>query len=498
MTQWHKPAVFTVLGLIGATTASAQVTPEDVWQNWQRVSASYGQALTADSVAREGDTLVAKGVKTFMGEDGAEFTGSVEEMRFRDLGDGTVEVTATDTYKIAMQFPGEEGEKQAVNATILEPGLRVVASGTPEETQYVYDIPTLSMTMEALEDGKLVADIRADASAISGTYLVKTMGAVTEGETSMALNDLTVAITGTDAEAPFTAMAKSESLSFSGAGRFTGFDPEMDLPEALKAGMKVDVSFTAGPSALDLEVTEEGTVTKLAAVNQGSEVTLGLSADALRYKVQDKGSNYVISGGDIPFPEVRLSYAEAAFDMLLPVSASADPKDFTYVTRLVDLAVSPELWGMVDPAGAFPHDPATVIFDAKGKVRLTTDLFDEEGMDVLEEAPPGEIHALTLNELLLRAVGAELSGKADLSFDNTDMTTFDGVPAPTGKVDLTVKGGNGLLDKLVAMGLVPEEEAMGLRMMLAMFAKPGEGEDVLNSTLEFKDKGFYANGQRLK
>jgi hypothetical protein len=39
---------------------------------------------------------------------------------------------------------------------------------------------------------------------------------------------------------------------------------------------------------------------------------------------------------------------------------------------------------------------------------------------------------------------------------------------------------------------------MGARMMMAMFAKPGEGEDVLNSSLEFKDKGFFANGQRLK
>jgi hypothetical protein len=35
-------------------------------------------------------------------------------------------------------------------------------------------------------------------------------------------------------------------------------------------------------------------------------------------------------------------------------------------------------------------------------------------------------------------------------------------------------------------------------MMIAMFAKAGEGEDVLTSTLEFKDKHFYANGQQLQ
>ena len=91
-----------------------------------------------------------------------------------------------------------------------------------------------------------------------------------------------------------------------------------------------------------------------------------------------------------------------------------------------------------------------------------------------------------------------LTGTGAFTFDNTDLVTFDGVPAPTGKMELTLKGGNGLLDKLVAMGLIPSDQAMGARMMMAMFAKPGDGEDTLNSTLEFKDKGFFANGQRLQ
>ncbi|WP_435256971.1 DUF2125 domain-containing protein [Thioclava sp. FR2] len=498
MARWQQAPIFVTVGAFGASTVSAEVTPEDVWQNWQRVSAAYGQALTADSVARDGDTLVAKGVKTFMSEDGAEFNGTVEEMRFRDLGDGSVEVTASDTYKMAMNFPGEDGAKQAVNATILEPGLKVIATGTPEETHYAYEIPTFSLTMEALEDGKAVADIRADASAISGTYLVKSKGEITEGETSMALSDLNVAITGSDPETPFTATAKSENMTFSGSGTFIGLEPMVDLSDALKSGLKFDLSFSSGPSDLDLKVTEEGKATSIKAATQSSDFSFGLSADNLRYGAGAKGGSWIVSGGDIPFPELTLSYAEVAFDLLLPVMASDAPKDFTYVTRFVDFAVSPELWGIVDPAGAFPRDPATVIIDAKGKARLTTDLFDEEGMDALGDVPPGEIHALTLTELLVRAVGAELSGKADVTFDNSDLTTFDGVPAPTGTVDVTVTGGNGLLNKLVDLGLVAGEEAMGIRMMLAMFTKPGEGEDVLNSTLEFKDKGFYANGQRLK
>ena len=72
------------------------------------------------------------------------------------------------------------------------------------------------------------------------------------------------------------------------------------------------------------------------------------------------------------------------------------------------------------------------------------------------------------------------------------------MPAPTGKVDLKIIGLNGLIDKLVAMGLLPEDQAMQGRMMLSMFANPGAGEDEMTSTLEFKDQHFYANGQQLQ
>ena len=55
-------------------------------------------------------------------------------------------------------------------------------------------------------------------------------------------------------------------------------------------------------------------------------------------------------------------------------------------------------------------------------------------------------------------------------------------------------------DKLVAMGLVPQEQMMGMRMMMAMFAKPAEGNpDQLNSEIEFREGGqIFANGQQVK
>jgi hypothetical protein len=55
------------------------------------------------------------------------------------------------------------------------------------------------------------------------------------------------------------------------------------------------------------------------------------------------------------------------------------------------------------------------------------------------------------------------------------------------------------LDKLVLMGLLPEEQAMGARMMMGLFAVPGGAEDTLTSKIEINDEGHVlANGQRIQ
>jgi hypothetical protein len=111
---------------------------------------------------------------------------------------------------------------------------------------------------------------------------------------------------------------------------------------------------------------------------------------------------------------------------------------------------------------------------------------------------PGEINSLELTQLTVKAVGAEIGASGGLTFDNADLATFGGVPAPTGAINVTIKGVNALIDNLIAMGLLPEDQAMGARMMLAMFTRPGAEPDEVTSVIEFKDGGLFANGQQLQ
>jgi len=185
----------------------------------------------------------------------------------------------------------------------------------------------------------------------------------------------------------------------------------------------------------------------------------------------------------------------------MPVTQNDQEQDFAFGFKMGDFTMSDMIWGIFDPAAQLPRDPATVAIDLTGKVNLLFDLLDTKQMTAVEsgEIAPGELNAVTLNNITVSAVGAALTGSGDFTFDNSDLETFDGMPAPTGAIDLKLVGGNGLLDKLVAMGMLPEDQAMGARMMMGLFAVAGAGEDTLTSKIEVNDQGHVmANGQRLK
>jgi len=57
---------------------------------------------------------------------------------------------------------------------------------------------------------------------------------------------------------------------------------------------------------------------------------------------------------------------------------------------------------------------------------------------------------------------------------------------------------NGLLDNLQAMGLIPEDQMMGARMMLGMFSTV-VGDDELTTKIEVKNGGsVFINSQQIR
>ena len=485
-----------------ATTGAQAMTAAEVWKNWKDFATSTGQTVTTASEEMDGDTLVVSEATFVSSDSTAEITVEIDEVRFKELGDGSVEVTMSPSYPITVDGTGSDGTENSMELTVTQTNLRTIASGTPDNVSYAITSDAIAVTTASvMEDGKAIpVNVAVTMNGAGGSYVM--------GPHSGDLANLTSTFNATsmavEVHADDQKIGSKVDLSASiGAfatvmnGTFGAALLEIENPaDAVKAGLAVDFGITYGPVAYAMDVMENGSPTKINGKSDGGALGFALDKTRMAFKGGGKGVQVKVSGAEIPFPEVMIAYAESAFDFSVPVSASPDPQNFKLVARLIGVTVSDEIWAMVDPTASIPRDPVTVIVDTKGTARLDADIMNDAAMN--SGTPPGQLQSLDIPALQLTIGGAEFTGKGAFTFDNTDMTTFDGVPAPTGTIDLKLVGGNGLLDKLIAIGLIPEDQAMQGRMMMGMFARPGEGPDTLTSTLEFKDKGFFANGMQLQ
>lgn len=507
MKHWTFATTTAVAALMIGQTAFAQVTPEDVWQSWQDMGAAMGQIMTAESEERDGDTLTVTNVAIAL-DDGQGLTvnGTMDEVSFTDNGDGTVEVITAESYPLTMTVPATPGVDGAKAATVAievaQPGMVMTASGTPDALSYDVTAPELTVTIAATPEGATAEEfsMALTLTNVAGGYLLGGDDTATTLESNLTAEAMAISGEGTDSTTgeALTFDASMADIVMDQTGNFLGAEAMVNMAQALKDGFATDGSLSFAAMTFAIEGMSEGAPMKVATTADTGAFDFAMGADGLDYAVNTTGTAMTVAGGGIPFPELTIAYGEAGFDFSMPILASETPADFALLMKVVDLTVSDEVWAMADPTNQLPRDPATIIVDTKGSAKLSVDIMDEAAMATLGEAAPGELNALEVTQLQASIAGAELTGKGAFTFDNTDMTTFEGMPAPTGTMDLSLTGGNGLLDKLVAMGLLPEDQVMGVRMMMGMFAVPAtDGSDGLTTTIEFKDKMLMVNGQPM-
>ncbi len=501
MTQLNLLGTTALAALISTTAAFADVTPEEVWENWKSMRSAQGQTITAGNETRDGDTLVVTDVVlTATQSAGGSAEVSINEINLTDMGDGTVEITSSDEFPITITTPGKDGgEASVITMTVKAPGASTIASGSNDETRYDFDAPEANISLTDVKgpdaEGKSF-DFDLSLSEAAGNYIVTG----TEQETissNFTAKSIDYTLSGKDGTNGFDFKGDIADIAGTSTGTMAG--DMQDMAAAIKAGFATKVDMTYGASTMDGSITDPKGDMKLVSGGQGGDFSADISAAGITYGGTVKGSELTLSGPQIPFPEVKLAYAQGAFKFQMPVTASDTPSDYALLTKIVDLTISDDIWGMFDPTKQLPRDPITIAFDVSGQARLTTDLMDAAAMEAAGATTPGELNSLKINELQVKIAGADLTGTGDLTFDNTDTTTFNGVPAPTGIISLKAVGINGLMDKLTAMGLLPADQVSGARMMMGMFAKAVDGqEDTIASELEFKDKGFFANGMQLQ
>ncbi len=498
MTAPLRLAAFTAAACIAAGTASADLTAAQVWADWQRSAQDFGQTISVGSEDSGNGTLTLRDVSFTMDGPEGGVNGTIAEVVMTERGDGSVAIEMSPEVPLDFTVTSAEGEMANFSVRVDQSALDLIASGSPDAISYAYSAPTMSITLaEATSNGETVdLDAAVAISALAGSYTV-TGTDPRSVDSALTAGTVMVSFKGTDPEGSgdtFDIALTMADLESQSSGTMSPLMGMANLNEMIAAGLVTTGTTTHGPASLVLSGTSEGSAFAMNGAYQSGAYDVGIDEGGLDYGYSGKGFTMSVSGDQIPFPDVSFSAEEIGSRLVMPVAVSEEPQDVGLALRLMGLTISDQIWMMFDPAGVLPRDPATLVIDLAGKANWLVDIFDPAFAESQMDAAPGELHSLTVNELRLSLAGAELTGTGDFRMNNDAP-----MPMPSGTLNLQLVGGNALLDKLVQMGLLPEDQAMGARMMLGLFARPGEGADSLVSEITLQEDGaVLANGQRIR
>ncbi len=491
---------------IFAQAALAEISPRDVWAYWQEYMTASGYEISA-SEQMSGDTLTISDITLTLPapEDQVTMTVVIPSIALTGNSEGTVSAAFPSPMPMQVTIDATDAEVGSGEVVITHSGSSMLISGEPSNLTYTHasDETTVTLTNLTVEGEPVPPETLRFSVVLTGTsgtsQMTRTgMRSFDELFRAESLSyDFAFDDPDSDDQGQFSGELRGLNLTANGA-----MPLEMNannMAAALEAGFNVAGTFAYDAGKSSMAGTGDGESFSASSASQGGTVSVAFDASQLAYDLTGNQTEIEITSQQLPFP-ISLEMAETALKLAMPVARSEEPQDFAFGLTLRDFVMSDMIWGMFDPAGTLPRDPATVSMDLTGKAKLDVDIMDPAATAALDGTqPPGELHAVTINDLLVSMIGAKLTGTGAFTFDNADMQTFPGMPRPEGFVELALTGANAVLDKLIQMGFVSDNDAMGARMMMGMFAVPGEGEDSLKSRIEINEQGqVLANGQRIR
>ena len=380
---------------------------------------------------------------------------------FTEQGDGTVIMSYPAEIPITVSGEGPDGEAFEASAMVRQTGTQSIVSGTPEQIKYEFTSQSMTVgdvrILSPAEAAEMEMDFTIEATGMSGTMEMDG-GTIRGYDIDMVVEAMKMAMR-------FQEPGSTEVISFDFdvadlAAEYSGQLAPQNLMDSFAKSIENGnrTKGTGSHGALNYSFSGDGPDGSFQGSAQIASGDLAFSMDenGLDYGGTSRDMTMTVGGSAIPFPPMSFAMAESGGRFAIPVVPGEDPQNFVLRMSMVGLEVDPMLWGMIDPGEQLPRDPATIILDMDGEVVLTEDIFDPEFAEQAMMGPPGQINGLNVNEIRITLAGAELTGDGDFAFNN-DL----GMPLPSGVANLMLTGGNGLLDTLVGMGLVPEEQAMG-------------------------------------
>jgi hypothetical protein len=495
-----EPLTYAFDGTRGAQTevetAKGSLTAQGVWDSWTSLFAATPGFSSAARLDITDGSLIISDYTLARESQNDSLSISISEIVLTEIDDGSVAVTMSDVYSLSLLNGANDNR---IELTVSQPDMEFVVSGIESNMSYRLSAPTTDITLEAPGSNAITLDLTLLGFS-GGVSYDQASGLSLESFLNLETMNFDINFAHPDTGQGFLVNGSLAGFASSIQGNLGSMLAGTTIEQGLSADFTVAGNISHG--AVSYNTATIASTPSFASNGEIASGMLNLEIDEGQLSTSGgfNGVALALSGSDMPFPPINAALDESAFNFIMPLSKSDFPSEFAMLVRLVGLSANENIWGIFDPAGVLPRDPATLVLDFSGMGNWLINIFAPDGQETMSGGMMGMIRAASLNELILSAAGSELTGKGNFTFDYSDMTTFGGLPKPTGAANLQLIGGNGLLDKLIAMGLVPEEQAMGARMMMGLFATMVVGsEDTITTEIVIEEDGsIFANGQRLQ
>ncbi|WP_417268332.1 hypothetical protein [Celeribacter baekdonensis] len=487
----------------------ADVTPEEVWENYQSMMTSMGMDITAEE-SREGDTLVVRNM--VYGMDIPNPTGpitstsTVPEIRFQALSGGKVGIEyaapITSISRVpanpVLDMPGYETRVDMSFGGVTE------VSGVKNDMRYTMDGSSMTMkSVPAMVEGvALQPGVDMSIEGIVGSYTVLRDGDAMSSDMDFTAARMTYGFEPFETEGTTVEMATSATdLRGSGTMSFSGAKGA-DTFATIIGESSMDIELSSGPSTAMIKVSgdEAGGDMELTSTSGTTTLNFTLGGGAAGYKINAKDMLVSVAGAQIPGQQVQFGLGSMTTGVLFPLKAADAPQAYELEIGLEELALPDLAWMIADPTNQLPHDPATLKLHFAGTLTNKMDLFDLKALENMgpNSPSPMAVNTVEIPEIFLSLAGATIAGTGAGKFLDKEPAVPGGMPPFAGTMSLNLKGVTDLINKLTASGILPQDQSMMAQMMLGMFTLPGDQEGELVSDLEMTEDGaILANGQPL-
>lgn len=478
------------LALLLSGTSALALTADQVWTDLQALASEGGMAITAATELREDGMIVLNGVN--VGPAGEPAALTIAEMSIEGQDDGSVAFFPTDIKINAGPQGSVTVEDQELSVSVFEDEGGLGYAVFADLLKIGFDFPSGSGAEAASTKGSVAFE------ALEASY-----GRAADGMTvDLTAGRLAYDIAQVDPALMLDQAQTSETESITLSGRLDlpeGVDlATLDAPgaftNALNAGLAMSLEMSQGLSRGTLNDRSPMLPVSVTFEAQPATTALGMDRVALSLRSEAPGLSAQVTPMGMP-EAIPVSMDNLSFSFAMPVVAP-EGGEYQFGMKLGNLVLGDAAWAMFDPSGSLPREPADLSIDLGGQMKM--DLAALMAADSTGATPPlPEPLTLELRELGLKLAGAVFAGTGSFTFDNA-LLAMGGPPMPVGTADLRLEGGNRLIDALIAAGLMTQEDAMGARMMMAMFGQSA-GDDVLTSKIEAREGGsIFVNGQQIQ